>query len=224
MYATTLYSILGSIFSIYISLFPIIPFIQVFKRKEKIDILHEKILFFQLTDKLLWCSVWILKKKFIPFINSLIGILITSFLIMLYFYLYYNRILVKALIRFFILFGIEFFIFLRLIMYGNISVISFFAMIFNLSILVITIEGIINVLKEKCYKLINIHFTIVNICCSLFWLFYGICINFIYQIIPNSLGLFFSLINCLSWIYFYKKRDKYKNKEEETVQIFPYKT
>ena len=35
------------------------------------------------------------------------------------------------------------------------------------------------------------------------------------QIIPNSLGLFFSIANTLAWVYFYVNRDKEKEKEEE---------
>ena len=51
--------------------------------------------------------------------------------------------------------------------------------------------------------------------CSAAWLGYGICINLITQIIPNSLGLLFSIANTLAWLYFYLKRDKEEEEKEK---------
>ena len=88
-------------------------------------------------------------------------------------------------------------------------------MIFNVIMFISPGQKIIRVIKEKNYKLIPIFTTIVNILCSAAWLGYGICINLMQQIIPNSLGLFFSIANTLAWVYFYVNRDKEKEKEEE---------
>ena len=46
---------------------------------------------------------------------------------------------------------------------------------------------------------------------------YGIVINLFAQIVPNALGLFFSILNTLAWIYFYINRDR--GKEEETFAV-----
>ena len=219
MKVTTISSVLGTIFSIYLNLLPSIPFLKVLKRKEKKEILHPIILFFQVIDNIFWGAVWTLKKESIPFINAIFGIFVSSFFIMLYFYLYYNRVLCKSLIRFLILFGIEFFIFLRIIIYGNIFVISIFALIFNTPIFFLQLREFILIIKQKYYKYINIHFTIVFICSSCSWLIYGIYIRFIFLIIPNSIGFLFSLVNAIIWIYFYKKRDVLKNKEDEISKI-----
>ena len=73
-------------------------------------------------------------------------------------------------------------------------------------------QKIIRVIREKNYKLIPIYSTIVNILCSSSWLGYAICIKLISQIIPNALGLFFSILNTFAWIYLYINRDKYFNK------------
>ena len=212
------FSSLGTIFSVFLSFSPTVPFIQVFQRKEKIEILPEGMLFCQLLNRLLWGSVWVLTKRLIPLINAGVGIIITSDFLILYFYLYFNRIYFKALIGFFALLSFELFIFLGAVLYGNVSVVSLLAMIFNVAMYIAPGQKIVRVIKEKNYKLIPIRSTIVSICCSGSWLLYGIFINLMPQIVPNALGLFFSIANTLAWIYFYINREE-KNKEEETLAV-----
>ena len=219
MNATNLFAILGTIFSIYINFSPLILFIQVLKKKESIDILPQRLLFCQIADRILWGSIWILKSQLIPLINCLICIIIIASFIMAYFYLYYHRAFFNAFIRFLILLGIIYFIFLRIIIYGNISVISFFALLFSLFIYIAQIKETIKVIKEKDHYLIRIDIAIAGIICFCSWAIFGKYINYIPQIIINIIGLLISLINAIAWIYLYYKRDKLKNKEEEKVKI-----
>ena len=212
MNITNFVSVLGTIFSIYLNFSPTIPFIRVFKKKEKIDIIHGRLLFCQIADRLLWGTIWIFKNKLIPFINCLFGIFITSIFILLYFYFYYKRIFLNALIRFLILFGIAYFIFLRIIIYGNISVISFFAIVINIFIYIAELKEMIQLFKGKNYKLFKIDISIVGVFCYGCWIIYGNFINFIPQILINLIGFIFSLINTIAWIYFYYNIDKFKNK------------
>ena len=219
MNIANLFAILGTIFSIYLNFSPLILFIQVLKKKEPIDILPQRLLFFQIADRILWGSIWILKNKLIPFINCLICIIIISSFIMVYFYLYYHRAFFNAFIRFLILLGIIYFIFLRIIIYGNISVISSFAMLFSIFIYIAQIKETIKVIKEKDHYLIRIDIAIVGIFCFSSWIIFGKYINYIPQIIINIIGVIISLINTIAWIYLYYKRDKLRNKEEEKVKI-----
>ena len=76
-------------------------------------------------------------------------------------------------------------------------------------------QKILRVIKEKNYKLIPIYSTVINVLVSSTWLGFGICINLISQIIPNALGVFFSILNTSLWIYFYINRDKEKEKEKK---------
>ena len=217
MDSATIFSTLGTIFSVFLSFSPTVPFIQVFKMEEKIDILPEGMLLCQLLNRLLWCSVWVLTKKLIPFINASVGIFITSVFITLYLYLYFHRRCLKTLSKFFILLCFESAIFFGAVLYGNVSVVSLIAMIFNVAMYIAPGQKIVRVIKEKNYKLIPIRSTIVSICCSGSWLMYGIVINLIPQIVPNALGLFFSIANTLAWFYFYIYRDV--DKEEETFAV-----
>ena len=219
MNAANVFSTLGTIFSVFLSFSPTVPFIQVFKRQEKIDILPEGMLLCQLLNRLLWCSVWVLTKKLIPFINASIGILITTVFLTLYLFLYFHRMYLQTLGKFILLLLFESSIFFGAIIYGNVSVVSLIAMIFNVAMYIAPGQKILRVIKEKNYKLIPIRSTIVSICCSGSWLMYGIIINLIPQIVPNALGLFFSIVNTLGWIYFYIHRDTSKGKEEETFAV-----
>ena len=215
----TYFPILGTIFSVCLSFSPTVPFIQVFQYKEKIEILPEGMLLCQLMNRLLWCSVWILTKRLIPFINAAVGIFITSVFITLYLYLYYNRKCFQTFIKFLILMCFEFGIIGGAVMYKDEKVVSLLAMIFNVAMYIAPGQKIIRVIKEKNYKLIPIRSTIVSILCSGSWLMYGITINLFAQIVPNALGLFFSILNTLAWIYFYINRDNDKNKEAETFAV-----
>jgi len=215
MDAATIFPILGTIFSVFLSFSPTVPFIQVFKRQEKIEILPEGMLLCQLLNRLLWGSVWVLTKRVIPFINAAVGIFITSVFIVLYFYLYFDRIYYKTFMGFIALIIFELSISMLAIFYGSVPTVSLLAMIFNVAMYIAPGQKILRVIKEKNYKLIPIRSTIVSILCSGSWLIYGIVINLVAQIIPNALGLFFSIANTLAWIYFYINRPNKKNNLEE---------
>ena len=215
MDAATIFPILGTIFSVFLSFSPTVPFIQVFKRQEKIEILPEGMLLCQLLNRLLWGSVWVLTKRVIPFINAAVGIFITSVFIVLYFYLYFDRIYYKTFMGFIALIIFELSISMVAIFYGSVPTVSLLAMIFNVAMYIAPGQKILRVIKEKNYKLIPIRSTIVSILCSGSWLIYGIVINLVAQIIPNALGLFFSIANTLAWIYFYINRPNKKNNLEE---------
>ena len=214
---STIYSSLGTIFSVALSFSPTVPFIQVFQHKEKIEILPEGMLFCQLMNRLLWCSVWILTKRLIPFINAITGIFITTVFLILYIYLYYNRTIIKSFCRWLCLICFELLIVGGAVLYKNEKVVSTLAMIFNVAMYIAPGQKILRVIKEKNYKLIPIRSTIVSILCSGSWLFYGITINLFAQILPNALGLFFSILNTLAWIYFYINRNK--GKEDESFAV-----
>lgn len=209
------FSTIGTIISFALSFTPTVPFMKVFKGEEKIDILPEGLLLFLILTRLVWGSVWILTERKIALLNSILGITVCDVFVSLYFYLYFKRSCLKAFFSTIILLVLEVGILYGGVFWGNHVVLSYTAMVFNVLMFISPGQKIIRVIKEGNYKLIPIVSTIVNILCSSAWLGYGICINLITQIIPNSLGLFFSIANTLAWIYFYLKRDKNKDKEEE---------
>ena len=209
------FSTVGTIISFALSFSPTVPFMKVFKGEEKIDILPEGLLLFLILTRLVWGSVWILTGRKIALLNSALGVTVCDVFVILYFYLYFKRSCLKAFFSTIILLIIEAGILYGGVFWGNHVVLSYIAMVFNVIMFISPGQKIVRVIKEKNYKLIPIVSTIVNVLCSSAWLGYGICINLITQIIPNALGLFFSIANTLVWIYFYLKRDKEKEKEEK---------
>ncbi len=209
------FSVTGTIISFALSFTPTVPFMKVFKGEEKIDILPEGLLLFLILTRLVWGSVWILTDRKIALLNSVLGIAVCNVFVILYFYLFFNRSCLKAFLSCILLHIIEVGICYGGVFWGNHVVLSYTAMVFNVCMFISPGQKIIRVIKEKNYKLIPIVSTIVNIMCSAAWLGYGICIELITQIIPNSLGLFFSIANTLAWTYFYVTRDKEKEKKEE---------
>ena len=210
-----IFSTLGTIISFILSFTPTVPFMKVFKKEEKIDILPEGLLLFLILNRLVWGSVWILTGRKIALLNSILGTSVCDVFVVLYFYLYFNRSCCKAFISGIILLILEAGLLFGGVFWGNDYVLSIIAMIFNVCMFISPGQKIFRVIKEKNYKLIPIVSTLVNILCSSAWLGYAICINLMTQIIPNALGLFFSVANTLAWTYYYLRRDKEKDKEED---------
>ena len=210
-----IFSTSGTIISFILSFTPIFPFIKVFKREEKIDILPEGLLLTLILNRIVWGSVWILTGRKIALLNSILGTAVCDIFVFLYFYLYFNRTYLKTFISSIMLIIIEGAILYLALLWGNDVALSYIAMVFNVLMFISPGQKILRVIREKNYKLIPIYSTIINILCSSCWLGYGICIKLISQIIPNALGLFFSILNTSAWIYYYINRDKRKDNEKE---------
>ena len=215
------FSTVGTIFSFGLSFTPIPPFVQVMSGKEKIDIIPEGMLAFTITTRIIWGVVWTVQKKLIPFINSALGVSISSVFFALYLYLYCGRSCAKSTLAILIFIGI-----LAGIYLGGIFISQKFnldlgmaAVVFNVMMYVSPGQKIMRVVREKNYKLIPIWSTIVSALCSLSWLLYGITISYLPQIIPNALGLFFSILNTLAWLIYYLKRNKDDEKDSKEEQL-----
>ena len=217
-----IFSIIGTITSFILSFSPIFPFIKVLKKQDKIDILPEGLLFSLILTRVAWGAVWIITKRKIAIFNSISGIIICNIFIILYFYIYFNRTYKKTIISGIALILIEGFTLYMAVLWANQTFLAVIAMIFNILVFISPGQKILRVIKEKNYKLIPIYSTIINIIYSIAWLAYGISIQMISSIIPNVLGLFFSLINTGAWIYYYKRRKKtklFKSGKQNEVEL-----
>ena len=84
-------------------------------------------------------------------------------------------------------------------------------MIFNILMYAAPGEKIFKVFKTKKYNLIPIFSTIGGFFCSLCWLAFGIYKGDINLIIPNGLGLFFSILQIVVYLIFYCKKRSEEN-------------
>jgi hypothetical protein len=61
------------------------------------------------------------------------------------------------------------------------------------------------VIKTGNYNLISVLSTTIGLLCSGCWFTFGLYTNDLKVIIPNVLGIIFSIINLSCWIYYYRK-------------------
>ena len=205
------FSTAGTITAFCLSLSPSVPFTQVLKGKEKIDILPESTILFLMLTRLVWASVWIITKRKMALLNCTLGVTVSNVFITLYFYVYFNRSCIKAFFSAILLLLIEAGLLWGAVLWGDYLTLSYMAMVCKIIMSISPGQKIFRVIREKNYKLIPIASALANFFCSLSWFCYGICIRLYGQIISNLIGLIFSLANSIIWLYFYLKR----NKEDE---------
>ena len=208
------FSTCGTITAFFLSLSPSVPFAQVLKGKEKIDILPEGTILFLMLTRLVWASVWIITKRKMALLNCTLGVTVSNVFITLYFYVFFNRSCLKAFFSCILLLLIESGLLYGAVLWGDFLILSYMAMICKIIMSISPGQKIIRVIKEKNYKLIPIASALTNFFCSLSWLCYGICIRLYGQIISNLIGVLFSFANSVIWLYFYLKRDKEKEEKE----------
>ena len=209
------FSISGTITGFFLSLSPSVPFTQVLKGKEKIDILPEGTILFLMLTRLVWASVFFITKRKIALLSCTIGVTVSNVFITLYFYIFFKRSCLIAFFSCIFLLLIEAGLLYGSVLWGDYLTLSYMAMMCKIIMSISPGQKIIRVIKEKNYKFIPIASALTNFFCSLSWLCYGICIRLYGQIISNLIGVLFSFANSVIWLYFYLKRDKEKEKQEE---------
>ena len=209
------FSTCGTITAFFLSLSPSVPFTQVLKGKEKIDILPEGTILFLMLTRLVWASVWVITKRKMALLNCTLGVTVSNVFITLYFYVYFKRSCLKAFFSCICLLLIEAGLLYGAVLWGDYLTLSYMAMVCKIIMSISPGQKIVRVIKEKNYKLIPIASALTNFFCSLSWLCYGICIRLYGQIISNLIGVLFSFANSIIWLYYYLKRDKEKEEKEK---------
>ena len=209
------FSTAGTITAFFLCLSPSVPFTQVLKGKEKIDILPEGTILFLMLTRLVWASVWIITGRKMALLNCTLGVTVSNVFITLYFYVYFNRSCLKAFFSAIVLLLVEAGLLYGAVLWGDYLTLSYMAMVCKIIMSISPGQKIFRVIREKNYKLIPIASAVTNFFCSLSWFCYGICIKLYGQIISNLIGLLFSLANSIIWFYFYLKRNKDDEDNEE---------
>ena len=92
------------------------------------------------------------------------------------------------------------------------------AMVFNVLMYASPGEKMITVFKTGNYKLIPIWSTLGGTACSACWMIYGIYLVDWNQIIPNALGVIFSIIQIIVFL-FYKLKNGNEVKEVDSSEV-----
>ena len=215
----TIVSWIGTVIGIILNISPIVMFYSIIKGKNKIEIVPESMLIFNILCSSLWACYWYLQvDKFVPFFSSAFGLALSEIFSLIYLFFLAEKNWKKYFLYAFLEINLvlEFnyallFIIKDYIIVGNI------AMVVNIITYITPGQKIYQVIKTRNYNLIPISSTLSGSLCTLAWLIFGLLIWDIRTIIPNGLGLIFATINSGVWAYFYFTRDKEQDEKEEKI-------
>ena len=215
----TIVSWIGTVIGIILNISPIVMFYSIIKGKNKIEIVPESMLIFNILCSSLWACYWYLQvDKFVPFFSSAFGLALSEIFSLIYLFFLAEKDWKKYFLYAFLEINLvlEFnyallFIIKDYITVGNI------AMVVNIITYITPGQKIYQVIKTRNYNLIPISSTLSGSLCTLAWLIFGLLIWDIRTIIPNGLGLIFATINSGVWAYFYFTRNKDEDDKEEKM-------
>lgn len=209
----------GAIISIYFYFAPGFPFYKVLKDQMKYQDLPIILLLSSFINCILWADYGLIKNSTQIYITNSLGGTITLIWITIYLlYLGKKYFIVSLILNIFLLIATGAISFLfYFIIDSNIT--GLIAMIFNVLMYAALGEKIISVIKTKNYELIPIYSSIGGFLCSLCWLIFGFYQNDKNIIIPNSLGILFSVIQILIFIILYCKSHKNNNDKNPNSSI-----
>ena len=200
----------GTAITIYLYFAPCVPFIKVLKGEIKCSDSPGLLLIFSLINSLLWIVYGLLQDSIQLYISSGIGGGLTVIWLTIFLIFFADKKFGFALLLIFglivLILGIAgvFFFFIQT------SITGLVAMIFNILMYAGPGEKIYRVIKTGKYQLIPIFSTIGVYLSSLCWMMFGLYQDDINLIIPNVLGLVFSIsqIGVFLFYYFQTKREE----------------
>jgi len=209
----------GAIISIYFYFAPGFPFYKALKDQMKYQDLPIILLISSFINCILWADYGLIKNSTQIYITNSLGGTITLIWITIYLlYLGKKYFVISLILNIFLLIATGAISFLfYFIIDSNIT--GLIAMIFNVLMYAALGEKIISVIKTKNYELIPIYSSIGGFLCSLCWLIFGFYQNDKNIIIPNSLGILFSVIQILIFIILYCKSHKNYNDKSPNSSI-----
>lgn len=198
---------IGTAIGIGLNISPIILFWKVLRKIEKKDIIPESMLIFNILCSLLWATYWLRKVVFVACFSSSVGTILSIIFSIVYLYVTFEDSIFKFLVAAFIDLDICAQLYYILVyIVPDVEYIGTVAMVVNIINYAAPGQNILKVIKEGDYKLIPIVTTLFGAACSLSWLSFGILKRDINCIVPNSLGMVFSVVNISIWTIFYLKR------------------
>ena len=215
----TIISWIGTVIGIILNISPIVMFYSIIQGKNKIEIVPESMLIFNILCSSLWACYWYLQvDKFVPFFSSAFGLALSEIFALIYLFFLADKSWKKYLLFAFLEINLVLeFNYGLLVVLGDYITVGNIAMVVNIITYITPGQKIYQVIKTKNYNLIPILSTLSGSLCTLCWLIFGLLIWDIRTIIPNGLGLVFATINSGVWAYFYFTRDKEKDEKEEKI-------
>ena len=199
--------------SIFLNISPIVIFIPVIKGREKYTNIPISMLIFNLLNNLCWACYWFRLSYFNSLLCCSICSIITNLFFILYLYFFNKKQINKFIISIIFLICSELIIiYISIYIVKNLNFYGKYLIVINIIMYIAPGQNILKVIKEKNYKYIPIVNVIMGALCSGGWFLYGKIMDDINCMIPNGLGLLFSLINTIIWLIYYLIARNKKNK------------
>ena len=207
----------GTVIATYFYIAPVVPFLKLIKGeiswKESPGIL----LICSFMNCILWGDYGLLLDRFLIYFANGLGGVITLIWIVIFIIHFVEKRFAMALLYTLILtiaivgIALLFFFIVPYQITGKI------AMVFNVLMYASPGEKMITVFRTGNYKLIPIWSTLGGTACSACWMMYGIYLMDWNQIIPNGLGVIFSIFQVIVFL-FYKLKNGNEVKETESSE------
>ena len=221
--------VFNTIITVLLNLSPIVGFISVIKGKEKYTNIPLLMLFFNLLNNLCWGCYWKRTGQNSAMICSIICSIIATIFVGIYLYYLAKKNIKKYILYLFCLIFVEIVIaYISLYIIQNLTYYGRYLIVINIIMYIAPGQNLIKVIKEKNYKLIPIASTIVGAICSGGWYLFGKIVDDVNCMIPNGLGLIFSILTTTIWMIYYfrakitKKKTKFypePNNISQSVEV-----
>ena len=215
----------GAVLAIVFYIAPVYQFNELIKGKIDYKKIPFVLLLMSFLTILFWLIFGFLKPSYQIIITNIIGGIATGIFIIIYFIYFTQKnmskssIYIISFILISILISIITYKFIEMKIIGNI------AMVFNIIMFASPCLKIIQVCQTKDYKFLPIGSSIAGMASSTSWFIYGIGTNEFSLILPNGLGLCFSIVQIIVFIMYYNKSKSDVNKigliEEYSENKFP---
>ena len=207
----------GTGISLFFYIAPVVPFLKLIKGEISCKESPGILLICSFMNCILWGDYGLLLDRFLIYFANGIGGVITLIWIVIFIIHYVEKRFAMALLYNLILtisivgIALLFFFIVPYQVTGKI------AMVFNVLMYASPGEKMITVFRTGNYKLIPIWSTLGGIACSACWMIYGIYLVDWNQIIPNALGVLFSIIQIVVFLI-YKLKNGNEVKEVDSSE------
>jgi len=193
---------IGTFLATYFFVSPVIPYIKVLKGEMKISDSPGILLICNMINTIIWTTYGLVGNTFQVYFNNCFGGSFTLLWISIYLiFLADKKIPMGILYISMLLILVTGFLYI-FYFYVPYVVSGYIAMIFNILMYAAPGEKIVRVFKTKDYTLIPLFTTIGGLGCSLCWFIFGVYQNDTNIIVPNVLGLVFSIAQIVIYLVF----------------------
>lgn len=212
---------IGATLSLFFFISPIVPIIKLCKKQIKVKEIPIVMFVCSVLNCTLWFSYGLFIEEHPVWVCNAIGALFTSFWIIIYFVFYVELQWLKAIIYNLLycnFIGELYYIVHIIVGKEHNDIIGWIVMVINILMYASPGANIYNFYKTGNLELLPIYSVITSLVSSTFWLIYGITLVDFSIMVPNGLGVAFSIFQLVSWIYVRNREIKKKKKLEAEQQ------